>query len=610
MDIFSVITLFGGLAFFLYGMHLLSTSLEKMVGGRLERVLRSMTSNRFKSLLLGMGITIAIQSSSAMTVMLVGLVNSGIMELGQSVGVIMGSNIGTTVTAWILSLSGITSDNVFIQLLKPENFSPIIALLGIVLIMFAKSSKKKDIGSVCVGFAILMTGMTLMSGAVKPLADLPQFRDILMMLNNPFVAILAGTLITALIQSSAASLGILQSLALTGSISFNMALPIIMGQNIGTCVTALLSSIGTSKNAKRVTAVHIYFNVIGTVICLSGFYIADSIFNFAFTNQPISSFMIAVVHSAFNLITTVILLPFCKQLEKLAVLTVRDKRVKAGAAEDDPHAVLLDERLLLSPSFAIGECRNATVKMADLARSTLLDAVSLLSHFDVKTADRIERNEQIVDNYEDKLGSYLVKISSKNLSSADSNDVSQLLHTIGDFERISDHAVNLLRVARELHDKNLKFSEKAQQELEIFTSAVVEILNITTDAFDENNLQLAYEVEPLEQVIDKLKLELKNRHIRRLQDGRCTIELGFVLSDILNNYERVSDHCSNIAACMIQIKDSAMETHGYLNEIKSSGEPRYTGYYKRYADKYRLPESAAPLPAAEPALKEEAPVLS
>ena len=458
MDIFSVITLFGGLAFFLYGMHLLSTSLEKMVGGRLERVLRSMTSNRFKSLLLGMGITIAIQSSSAMTVMLVGLVNSGIMELGQSVGVIMGSNIGTTVTAWILSLSGITSDNVFIQLLKPENFSPIIALLGIVLIMFAKSSKKKDIGSVCVGFAILMTGMTLMSGAVKPLADLPQFRDILMMLNNPFVAILAGTLITALIQSSAASLGILQSLALTGSISFNMALPIIMGQNIGTCVTALLSSIGTSKNAKRVTAVHIYFNVIGTVICLSGFYIADSIFNFAFTDQPISSFMIAVVHSAFNLITTVILLPFCKQLEKLAVLTVRDKRVKAGAAEDDPHAVLLDERLLLSPSFAIGECRNATVKMADLARSTLLDAVSLLSHFDVKTADRIERNEQIVDNYEDKLGSYLVKISSKNLSSADSNDVSQLLHTIGDFERISDHAVNLLRVARELHDKNLKFS--------------------------------------------------------------------------------------------------------------------------------------------------------
>ena len=598
MDIFSVITLLGGLAFFLYGMHLLSSSLEKMVGGKLERVLRSMTSNRFKSLLLGMAITIAIQSSSAMTVMLVGLVNSGIMELGQSIGVIMGSNIGTTVTAWILSLSGITSDNVFVQLLKPESFSPIIALIGIILIMFPKSSKKKDIGSVCIGFAILMTGMTLMSGAVKPLADLPQFKDILMMLNNPFVAILAGTLITALIQSSAASLGILQSLAMTGGISFNMALPIIMGQNIGTCITALLSSIGTSKNAKRVTAVHIYFNVLGTVICLSGFYLADAIFHFSFTDQPISSFMIAVVHSAFNLLTTFILLPFCKQLEKLAVLTVRDKRVKPGTQGD--HTVLLDERLLLSPSFAIAECRNATVRMATTARDTILDAIGLLSHFDEDVAKQIEKNEDKVDQFEDKLGSYLVKISSKNLSHADSNDVSQLLHTIGDFERISDHAVNILRVAREIHDKGLQFSEKAQEELKIFTNAVIEILNITTDAFAKNDLQLAYEVEPLEQVIDSLKVELKNRHVRRLQEGKCTIELGFVLSDILNNYERISDHCSNIAVCMIQIKDSAMDTHGYLNEVKTSGEPRFTGYYNRFTDKYTLPKSSAQMQASEP----------
>ena len=598
MDIFSVITLFGGLAFFLYGMHLLSSSLEKMVGGKLERVLRSMTSNRFKSLLLGMAITIAIQSSSAMTVMLVGLVNSGIMELGQSIGVIMGSNIGTTVTAWILSLSGITSDNVFVQLLKPESFSPIIALIGIILIMFTKSSKKKDIGSVCIGFAILMTGMTLMSGAVKPLADLPQFKDILMMLNNPFVAILAGTLITALIQSSAASLGILQSLAMTGGISFNMALPIIMGQNIGTCITALLSSIGTSKNAKRVTAVHIYFNVLGTVICLSGFYLADAIFHFSFTDQPISSFMIAVVHSAFNLLTTFILLPFCKQLEKLAVLTVRDKRVKPGTQGD--HTVLLDERLLLSPSFAIAECRNATVRMATTARDTILDAIGLLSHFDEDVAKQIEKNEDKVDQFEDKLGSYLVKISSKNLSHADSNDVSQLLHTIGDFERISDHAVNILRVAREIHDKGLQFSEKAQEELKIFTNAVIEILNITTDAFAKNDLQLAYEVEPLEQVIDSLKVELKNRHVRRLQEGKCTIELGFVLSDILNNSERISDHCSNIAVCMIQIKDSAMDTHGYLNEVKTSGEPSFTGYYNRFTDKYTLPKSSAQMQASEP----------
>ena len=557
-----------------------------------------MTSNRFKSLLLGMAITIAIQSSSAMTVMLVGLVNSGIMELGQSIGVIMGSNIGTTVTAWILSLSGITSDNVFVQLLKPESFSPIIALIGIILIMFTKSSKKKDIGSVCIGFAILMTGMTLMSGAVKPLADLPQFKDILMMLNNPFVAILAGTLITALIQSSAASLGILQSLAMTGGISFNMALPIIMGQNIGTCITALLSSIGTSKNAKRVTAVHIYFNVLGTVICLSGFYLADAIFHFSFTDQPISSFMIAVVHSAFNLLTTFILLPFCKQLEKLAVLTVRDKRVKPGTQGD--HTVLLDERLLLSPSFAIAECRNATVRMATTARDTILDAIGLLSHFDEDVAKQIEKNEDKVDQFEDKLGSYLVKISSKNLSHADSNDVSQLLHTIGDFERISDHAVNILRVAREIHDKGLQFSEKAQEELKIFTNAVIEILNITTDAFAKNDLQLAYEVEPLEQVIDSLKVELKNRHVRRLQEGKCTIELGFVLSDILNNYERISDHCSNIAVCMIQIKDSAMDTHGYLNEVKTSGEPRFTGYYNRFTDKYTLPKSSAQMQASEP----------
>ena len=434
-----------------------------------------------------------------------------------------------------------------------------------------------------------MTGMTMMSGAVKPLADLPQFKEVLTILDNPIIAILVGAGITALIQSSAASLGILQSLAMTGSISFSMALPVIMGQNIGTCITALLSSIGTTKSAKRVTAVHIYFNVLGTVICLSGFYIANSIFHFTFTDQPISSFMIAVAHSAFNLITTFILLPFCNQLEKLAVITVRDKRLKPG--KQDPHAVLLDERLLLSPSFAIAECRNATTKMADLVRDTILDAIGLLSHFDSATAEKIEKNEETIDQYEDKLGSYLVKISSKNLSTSDSNDVSQLLHTIGDFERIGDHAVNLLRVAREIHDKDLKFSEKAQQELEVFTGAIIEILNITTDAFVENNLQLSYEVEPLEQVIDSLKVELKNRHIRRLQEGKCTIELGFVLSDILNNFERVSDHCSNIAVCLIQIKDSTMDTHGYLNEIKTSGDPRFTGYYNRFTSKYTLPES-------------------
>ncbi len=592
MDIFDVISLFGGLAFFLYGMHLLSTSLEKMVGGKLEHVLRSMTSNRFKALLLGMGITIAIQSSSAMTVMLVGLVNSGIMTLSQTIGVIMGSNIGTTATAWILSMSGISSENVLIQLLKPANFSPIIALIGIILIMFTKSSKKKDVGSVCVGFAILMFGMTLMGDSVEGLADLPQFKEIIVMLNNPIVALLVGTIITAIIQSSAASLGILQSIALTGSISFNMAFPIILGQNIGTCVTSLLSSIGTSKNAKRVTAVHILFNCIGSAIFLIGFYCANAIFHFEFTNQPISSFMIAVVHSIFNTVTTILLLPFCNQLEKLAMLIVRDKQTKGSTETSDPHAVLLDERILRSPAFAIAECRNVTAKMAELVRSTLFSAIGLLTKFDEAVAAEVETNEGIVDQYEDKLGSFLVKISSKDLSHEDSNDVAQLLHTIGDFERISDHALNLVRVAREINDKGLKFSEKATEELRIFTNALLEIVDITTDAFVDNDIRQAMEVEPLEQVIDGLKAELKKRHIRRLQEGTCTIELGFVHADILTNYERVSDHCSNIAACMIQIRDSSMDTHSYLNEVKSSGDPNFTKYYNRFAERYILPKSS------------------
>ena len=590
MDIFSVITLFGGLAFFLYGMHVLSSSLEKMVGGKLEHVLRSMTSNRFKALLLGMGITIAIQSSSAMTVMLVGLVNSGIMSLSQSIGVIMGSNIGTTATAWILSMSGISSDNVFVQLLKPSNFSPIVALVGIILIMFIKGDKKKDVGAVCVGFAILMFGMDLMGDSVKPLADMPQFKEIILMLNNPILALFAGTIITAIIQSSAASLGILQSLAHTGSITFNMAFPIILGQNIGTCITALLSSIGASKNAKRVTAVHILFNCIGSAIFLIAFYAVDAVVQFAFTDAPISAVAIAVVHSIFNVVTTFLLLPFCGMLEKLANLIVRDKKGTAQE-EKNEHKILLDERLLRSPSFAIAECRNITSKMAELVRDTIISAVGLLNNFDEDIAAEVELNEGIVDQYEDKLGSFLVKISSKDLSHTDSNDVSQLLHTIGDFERISDHAVNLVRAAREIKEKNLQFSEKATEELRIITNAVLEILDITTDAFVDNDLRQAIEVEPLEQVIDGLKAELKKRHIRRLQEGKCTIELGFVHSDILTNYERISDHCSNIAACMIQIKEDSMDTHSYLNEVKYSGEPHFTKYFNRFADRYVLPRS-------------------
>lgn len=588
MDIFSIISLFGGLAFFLYGMHLLSTSLEKMVGGRLERVLRSMTSSRLKSMLLGMGITIAIQSSSAMTVMLVGLVNSGIMELGQTVGVIMGSNIGTTFTAWILSLSGIQSENIFLRLLKPEGFSPLLALIGIALIMFAKRSKKKDIGAVLVGFSLLMTGMTIMSDAMEPLAEQPEFRDILTMMNNPIFGLLAGTLITAVIQSSAASLGILQSLSMTGRISFSMALPIILGLNIGTCVTALLSSIGTKADARRVTAIHIYIKVIGSVIFMVGYYGLEAIFHFAFADEPVNPVMIAIVHSVFNILNTVILLPFCKQLEKLAVLTIRDKK----SGREAEYEVFLDELLLRSPAFAIAECRNAAVRMAELAKTTVLDALSLLENFDEEIAEKVEEAEQSIDMYEDRLGSYLVKISAKNLTHADSNDVAQLLHTIGDFERIGDHAVNLLRAAREINDKDLHFSEEAQTELSICTNAVREILTLTIDAFINRDFSEAHKVEPLEQVIDALKVELKNRHIHRLQEGRCTIELGFVFSDIIHNYERISDHCSNVAVCMLQIRHSTMDTHVYLNEVKTSGEPRFTGYYGEFTDKYALPDFA------------------
>ncbi len=585
MDVFSLFTLLGGLAFFLYGMHVMSAGLEKMVGGKLERVLKSMTSSKWKGLALGAVITIAIQSSSAMTVMLVGLVNSGIMQLSQTVGVIMGSNVGTTLTAWILSAAGIESSNFFLRLLKPESFSPIVALIGVLLIMSSKEGKKRDVGTILVGFSVLMTGMSFMSQSVSPLADMPIFQDILVMFQNPIAGILLGAVVTGVIQSSAASVGILQSLSMTGSITYGMALPIIMGQNIGTCVTSLLSSIGTNKNAKRVTAVHIYFNVLGTVICLSGFYLLNAFIHFDFIDSPINALGIAVIHSLFNLLTTLILLPFSKQLEKLAKITIREQSTKEE---------LLDERLLLSPGLAIAECRNLSIHMAKAARDSMANAISILSKFDQKVADSITQQEEEIDLYEDKLGTFLVRLSSKDLSPKDSHDVSQLLHAIGDFERIGDHAVNILRVANEIHDKDIQFSDKAQEGLQVITRAILTILNLTVEAFEENDPVIAAKVEPLEQVIDGLKLELKNRHIRRLQEGRCTIELGFVLTDLLTNYERVSDHCSNIAVTVIQIKDSSLDTHGYLNEVKNTGNPAFTQAFETYSLEYLLPASPAP----------------
>lgn len=583
MDLFNEFSLFGGLAFFLYGMTIMSHGLEKMAGGKLEKTLKAMTSNPFKSLLLGAGITVAIQSSSALTVMLVGLVNSGIMELGQTIGVIMGSNVGTTLTAWLLALTGIESDNFFLKLLKPSSFAPLLALAGIIMVMASKNGKKKDIGSILLGFSILMTGMVTMSSAVEPLADVPQFTSVLTMFRNPILGVIVGMLFTAVIQSSAASVGILQALSLTGSMTYGIAIPIIMGQNIGTCVTSVLSAIGTNKNAKRVAAVHICFNVIGTVIFLILFYLVDAFIDFSFKNEIIAPFGIALCHSIFNLATTALLFPFTSQLEKLARILVRDKN-------EQQKTVFLDERLLLSPAFAIVECQNLTYDMAKLAEKTLNLSLDLLEGYDPKKAELIVENEAVTDSYEDKLGTFLVKLSSKELTNSDSEKITQLLHTIGDFERIGDHALNIKEAFEEMRDKDITFSNEAKAELGVMVSAVRDILRISIEAFCTNDTSLAGHVEPLEQVVDELREEIKMRHIKRLQNGVCTIELGFILSDLLGNFERVSDHCSNIAVCIIQIRESAFNAHGYLNEIKTSGEPHYVSDFNEFEKKYALPE--------------------
>ncbi len=584
MDLFSLITLAGGLAFFLYGMHVMSTGLEKMAGGKLESSLKKMTANPWKSLLLGAGITIAIQSSSAMTVMLVGLVNSGIMELGQTIGVIMGSNIGTTLTAWLLALIGIESDNFWLNLLKPENFSLIFAFVGIIFIMMSKDTRKQDIGTIFLGFAVLMFGMRLMSDAVSPLADMPQFSHLLVAFRNPLLGVLVGAVFTGIIQSSAASVGILQALALTGSITYGMAIPIIMGQNIGTCATALISSIGVSKNAKKVAIVHISFNLIGTVVCLTVFYCVNALMPLAFIDQPIGTLGIAVVHSIFNIVTTILLLPFTKQLEKIANLVLRDQETASSGTLSD---TFLDERLLATPSVAISECNNLSVTMATVARDTLLQSIRATSLYEDSLGTQILKNEDTLDLYEDRLSTYLVRLSSKALSADDTKKISKMLHAIGDFERLGDHAVNILRAAKELHDKGLHFSDEATRELDVLTGAIGEILTITTDAYQKNDTNLSTRVEPLEQVIDQLIAEIKNRHIERLQRGACTIEMGFILSDLLSNYERVSDHCSNIAVAIIEVNRNSFDTHQYLNAVKY-GDKAFNQVFDQYARKYTL----------------------
>ena len=588
MDIFGVFALVGGLALFLFGMDAMGKGLEKLSGGRLERLLEKLTSNRLKAVALGTLVTGIIQSSSATTVMVVGFVNSGIMKLTQAVGIIMGANIGTTITSWILSLSSIEGDSFLIKLMKPSSFAPILALIGIILLMFCKSEKKKNIGTILVGFAILMTGMDQMSAAVKPLKDVPEFTNILLMFSNPILGMLAGLVLTAVIQSSSASVGILQALCVTGAVPFGTALPIIMGQNIGTCVTAIISSIGTSKNAKRAATVHLFFNIIGTAVFMIVFYTINAFMPFEFLNTPADAAGIATVHSLFNIGATLLLLPFGNQLVKLAIWVIKDSKEDQ---EKENIFKALDVRFLDTPSIALEQCKKLTDDMARITKESLFGSIDLLDNYSEKREKELVDMETLVDRYEDELGAYLVKVSSRNLSGKDSHTVNTLLHSIGNWERISDHALNICDAAREIHEKKISFSKAATEELAVYTRAIKDILNMTVEAFEYDDISMAKKVEPLEEVIDDINLMIKNRHVQRLRAGECTIELGFVLNDILTNYERVSDHCSNVAVSIIQTGDYDVEAHQYIGRLKDEDE------FKRAIElvqrEYRLPELAA-----------------
>jgi len=581
MNIFHIITLCGGLAFFLYGMNVLSSGLEKLSGGKLEGILKKATSHPLKALLLGMGVTAVIQSSSAVTVMLVGLVNSGIMSLTQTVGVIMGSNIGTTMTAWILTTIGIEGGNIFVNLLKPENFSPVLALVGIIMIMMSKKPSRKNLGTIFVGFAVLMFGMDLMKDSVDPLADSPAFAQVLTYFKNPILGVVVGALFTAVIQSSSASVGILQALSVTGGISYAMAIPIIMGQNIGTCISALISSIGTNRNAKRVSIVHIAFNVLGTIVCMIIFYGIGAFVKIPFIDNAVNPVSIAVCHTIFNVFTTLVLLPFSKKLVKIAEIIIKDK-------DTNDKYELIDERLVNTPSFAISECKNLTKKMAETARKSINSVLNILWKFNQSVADEINEAEDTLDMYEDKLGTFLVKISSKEITEKDSKKAAMMLHTIGDFERIGDHALNLVKTSKEIKDKKIVFSKDAQKQVKTALNALAEIVDMTFDAFVSDNLELAKNVEPLEQVIDSLTAKIKVAHIERLQSGDCTIEMGFILSDILNNIERVSDHCSNIAVAMIETASNSFDTHEYLKSVKMLSNEDFKEKFDEYSDKFKI----------------------
>lgn len=588
MDFFSILTLIGGLALFLYGMNAMGDGLAKVSGGKLEKILENLTSSPIKAVLLGAGVTAVIQSSSATTVMVVGFVNSGIMKLSQAVGVIMGANIGTTVTSWILSLTGIQSDNFIIRMFKPTSFSPILAIIGVIFILFINDSKKKDVGTIFIGFAILMYGMDMMSSAVKPLAEVPEFTNLLLKFSNPLLGVLAGALLTAVIQSSSASVGILQALCLTGAVPFSAAIPIIMGQNIGTCITAILSAIGAKKNAKRAAAVHLYFNLIGTVIFMTVFYIINAIVGFSFFHQSATPAGIAIIHSVFNITATIILLPFAKGLEKLACLTIRDKKEDVAVSAEDKEFMILEPRFLEKPAFAVEQSRNAAKKMAEESHNALFTALKLVDKYSEDDVERVQNMEAKVDRYEDELGTYLVKLSHKDISEADSHSLSIMLHCIGDFERISDHAVNIKESAQELHKKGLKFSASAKKDLEILGEAVEDIVNTAYEVFDKQDMKLAEKIEPLEEVIDELSKEMKRRHVQRLRSGECTIEMGFILSDITTCLERVADHCSNIGVCVTQVNEDLYDTHSHLNTVKSHPDETFYHELEDARIKYQL----------------------
>ncbi len=579
MSIFDVLTLIGGLCLFLFGMNVMGDALERRAGGSLKKILSKLTKNKMAGFLTGLGVTSVIQSSSATTVMVVGFVNSGVMTLRQSIGVIMGANIGTTVTAWILSLGGISSDNIVMQLLKPTSFTPVLALIGTVLLMFGKSSKKKDTGSVLLGFATLMFGMDTMSGAVAGLADIPAFQNLFLMFKNPILGVLVGAILTAIIQSSSASVGILQALSVTGQVSYGAAVPIIMGQNIGTCVTALLSSFGTNKNAKRAAVVHLSFNVIGTIVWLTLFSIISAVFKPMILDESATYLGIAVAHSLFNIACTILLLPMSGLLEKLAIKLVPDNNTKETVTE-------LDEHLLVVPPVALERSGRLVDTMAEVSITGLKKSLNMLSRYESSVATEIRESEEKADHYEDILGSFLVKLSRNQISDSDSIEVSRLLKAIGDFERISDHSVNILESAEELNEKGIVFTPDAKKELDNLCDAVSEILTLAYTAFINNDLAVAKCIEPLEQIIDGLRKKMRDGHIKRLKDGECTIEAGFVWVDLLTNLERTSDHCSNIAVCVLDANENNMNVHESLRLMKKDNaefDAKFEEYSKKYA---------------------------